>query len=83
MEDGRACGWCSKSSRLVHEASDTMSKNGPKTHDTEVQWTGLEKGRMFRDFKLRGRALAGVVIANLTTSGGFRYHYLHATGSRE
>eukprot|EP00971_Amphidinium_carterae_P161879 3209050-Amphidinium_carterae.1 len=41
------------------------SENGP---NAEVQWTRLEKGRMFRNLKLRGRDSAGVVIASLMTS---------------
>eukprot|EP00971_Amphidinium_carterae_P242145 4807949-Amphidinium_carterae.2 len=36
--------------------------------DQKVQWTCLEKGRIFRDLMLSGRALAGVVIASLSTS---------------
>eukprot|EP00971_Amphidinium_carterae_P038474 756782-Amphidinium_carterae.1 len=44
---------------------ESESKTGPKAREAEVQWTRGENGRMFRARKLRGRTLAGVVIASL------------------
>eukprot|EP00971_Amphidinium_carterae_P064833 1284651-Amphidinium_carterae.1 len=52
---------------LLSKPAIPKSKSGPKAHEAEVQWTRLEKGRLFSDFGLRGRALAGVLIANLTS----------------
>eukprot|EP00971_Amphidinium_carterae_P141814 2809198-Amphidinium_carterae.1 len=40
--------------------SEKWTKN---TQKPEIEWT-FEKARMFRNVKLRGRDLAGVVIAN-------------------
>eukprot|EP00971_Amphidinium_carterae_P195535 3880261-Amphidinium_carterae.2 len=48
------------------EAEGSQGIKMDQTHEAEVQWTRIEQGRMFRDLKLRGRALAGVVIASLT-----------------
>eukprot|EP00971_Amphidinium_carterae_P290991 5778705-Amphidinium_carterae.1 len=34
---------------------ESEQKGRPKAKEAEVQWTRLEKGRLFKDFKMRGR----------------------------
>eukprot|EP00971_Amphidinium_carterae_P193350 3836842-Amphidinium_carterae.1 len=54
--------------RMSIGPGESGNRGGPKAKEAEAQCTQFGRGRMFKDLKLRGRALAGVVIASLTTN---------------